>query len=58
VNSFVIYGLTGFFGAAMYGASTESNILVNQWLGGGVAHGILNLSMTRMALLAIFWCWC
>ncbi|KAG0630426.1 hypothetical protein M758_1G177400 [Ceratodon purpureus] len=53
VNSFVIYGLTGFFGAAMYGTSTESNILVNQWLGGGVAQGILNLSMTFYLAMAL-----
>lgn len=46
VNSFVIYGATGFFGAANYGASTEDNILQNKWLGGGVAQGVLNLAMT------------
>lgn len=46
MNSFVIYGATGFFGAANYGASTEDNILQNKWLGGGVAQGVLNLAMT------------
>ena len=45
-NAFVIYGVTGFFGAAYYGTSTQANILVNHWLGGGVAQGILNLCMT------------
>ncbi len=49
VNAFIIYGAVGFFGAAYYGSNTEQNILVNQWLGGGVAQGILNLSMAGMA---------
>ncbi len=44
----MIYGAVGFFGAAYYGSNTEQNILVNQWLGGGVAQGILNLSMAGM----------
>ncbi|KAG6555451.1 hypothetical protein Mapa_002681 [Marchantia paleacea] len=44
-NAFIIYFLVGFFGAALYGRATKSNILENKWLGGGVAQGILNLSM-------------
>jgi amino acid permease len=48
VNAFIIYGAVGFFGAAYYGSNTEQNILVNQWLGGGVAQGILNLLMAGM----------
>ncbi|CAK9219067.1 unnamed protein product [Sphagnum troendelagicum] len=52
VNAFIIYGVVGFFGAAYYGSNTEQNILVNQWLGGGVAQGILNLSMAVYLAIA------
>ncbi|CAM6106707.1 unnamed protein product [Calypogeia fissa] len=45
VNAFFIYFFTGFFGAAYYGQNTSSDILENQWLGGGVAQGCLNISM-------------
>jgi hypothetical protein len=44
-NAVIIYFVTGFFGAAYYGQNTQSNILDNQWLGGGVAQGCLNISM-------------
>lgn len=45
VNAFFIYFFTGFFGAAYYGQETSDDILENQWLGGGVAQGCLNISM-------------
>ncbi|KAJ7298881.1 hypothetical protein O6H91_11G105900 [Diphasiastrum complanatum] len=45
-TSFFIYSSAGFFGAAYYGQDTQSNILQNQWLGGGVPQGILNLAMS------------
>ncbi|OAE35796.1 hypothetical protein AXG93_2138s1030 [Marchantia polymorpha subsp. ruderalis] len=53
VNAFIIYFLVGFFGAALYGQATESNILENEWLGGGVAQGILNLSMAVYLCLSV-----
>ncbi|KAL3689246.1 hypothetical protein R1sor_015555 [Riccia sorocarpa] len=53
INAFVIYFLTGFFGAALYGKATEGNILENEWLGGGVAQGMLNLSMAVYLCLAV-----
>ncbi|BBN12683.1 hypothetical protein MPTK1_5g22060 [Marchantia polymorpha subsp. ruderalis] len=52
-NAFIIYFLVGFFGAALYGQATESNILENEWLGGGVAQGILNLSMAVYLCLSV-----
>jgi hypothetical protein len=36
------YLVAGFFGAAMYGDQTNSNVLVNEWLP-GVGTVILNL---------------
>jgi hypothetical protein len=59
VNAFVIYGVIGFFGAAYYGTSTQPNILVNHWLGGSVAQGIMNLCMTctNPPLVHFLWCW-
>jgi hypothetical protein len=45
-TGFVTYGLTGFFGAAMYGADTKPNVLENSW-GGNFLQGILNVAMSR-----------
>ncbi|KAL2644991.1 hypothetical protein R1flu_012578 [Riccia fluitans] len=52
INAFVIYFLIGFFGAAVYGRDTQENILENEWLTGGVAQGVLNLSMAVYLCLA------
>eukprot|EP00898_Chlorokybus_atmophyticus_P002369 jgi/Chlat1/3132/Chrsp21S03361 len=53
INAFLTYAFIGFFGAARYGASTEDDILVNEWLGGGTAYGILNVLMALYLALSL-----
>ena len=48
-----VYFLVGFFSAAKYGPGTAENVLQNQWLGGGVAQGCLNLFMSIYLCLSL-----
>ena len=45
----VIYGLLGYFGAALYGADTEGNILQNVW-GNKYVQVCLNISIAGALL--------
>lgn len=44
--------MIGVFGAARYGAKTEGNILVNNWLGGH-AEGFLDLAMAAYLSISV-----
>lgn len=46
---YIVYAIIGLFGAARYGDQTSDNILQNQWMGGGIGQGILNLSISCMS---------
>jgi hypothetical protein len=45
------YASLGILGAARYGANTQPSMLVNAWLGGGVADGVLDAA--AVAYLAV-----
>ena len=47
-----VYGIIGIFGAARYGAGTEGNVLVNEWLG-GPAEGVLDLAIAAYLSISV-----
>lgn len=47
-----VYGVIGIFGAARYGAKTEGNVLVNEWLG-GPAEGFLDLAIAAYLSISV-----
>ena len=42
----IFFSQIGFFSAALYGQETSGNLLENEWLGGGIPQGLLNLFMS------------